>query len=135
MRASRVGARKFAAASTPRIGRPPKRKLGDLQRELERVDLTAEKCSLGEMCDCYMATVQNEAAIATRLRADFSGGVNAALRKVPASKVAARLASYDLGPPSYNLHFGVHQGHIRSGRRGPADRQLTGGEPAGHETA
>ena len=90
-----------------------RRKLGDLQRELDRVDLTAGRVSLGEMCNRYMATVQSQgaktverkAAIAKRLRADFPGGVDVALDKVVTSKVAAWLASYDFGPPSYNLYL------------------------------
>ena len=65
------------------------------------------------MCNRYMATVQSQgaktverkAAIAKRLRADFPGGVDVALDKVVTSKVAAWLASYDFGPPSYNLYL------------------------------
>ena len=84
-----------------------KRKLGDLRRDLARVDLTAGKCSLGEMCNRYLATVQSQGAktvarktaIAARLRADFPSGVDVALGKVVTSKVAAWLASYDFGPP------------------------------------
>ena len=76
-----------------------KRKLGDLQRDLARMDLTAGKCSLAEMCDRYMATVQHQkpktverkAAIAARIKRDFPGGADVSITKVVASKVQAWL--------------------------------------------
>ena len=90
-----------------------RRKLGDLQRDLARVDLTAGKCSLAEMCDRYLETVQNQKPktvrrkrdIAARLKRDFPGGADVSITKVVSSKVQAWLASYDFGPPSYNLHL------------------------------
>ena len=90
-----------------------KRKLGDLQRDLARVDLTAGKCSLAEMCDRYLATVQHQAAktverkaaIAVRIKRDFPGRADVSIDKIVASKVQAWLASYDFGPPSFNLHL------------------------------
>ena len=90
-----------------------KRKLGDLRRDLARVDLTAGKCSLTEMCDRYLATVQHQAEktvrrktdIAARIKQDFPGSADVSIGKVVASKVQAWLASYDFGPPSYNLHL------------------------------
>ena len=90
-----------------------KRKLGDLQRDLARVDLTAGKCSLSEMCDRYLATVQHQAEktvrrktdIAAALKRDFPGGAGVSIAKVVPSKVLAWLASYHFGPPSYNLYL------------------------------
>ncbi len=90
-----------------------KRKLGDLRRDLARVDLAAGKCSLGEMCDRYLATVQHQAEktvrrktdIAVALKRDLPGGAGVAINKVVTSKVAAWLASYSFGGPSYNLYL------------------------------
>ena len=90
-----------------------KRKLADLQRELHRVDLAAGKCSLAEMCDRYLATVQHQKPktirrkkdIAAVLKRDFPGGADVSVTKIVPSKVLAWLASYDFGPPSYNLYL------------------------------
>ncbi|MBE7157216.1 MAG: tyrosine-type recombinase/integrase, partial [Rhodospirillales bacterium] len=88
-------------------------KLGDLQRDLARVDLAAGKCSLAEMCDRYLATIQHQAPktvrrksdIAAALKRDFPGGADISLAKVVPSRVLAWLATYDFGPPSYNLYL------------------------------
>ncbi|MBE7157729.1 MAG: hypothetical protein INR62_04730 [Rhodospirillales bacterium] len=90
-----------------------RRKLGDLQRDLARVDLAAGRCSLAEMCGRYLATVQNQrpktierkTAIARRIKADFPDGADVALGKIVPSKVSAWLASYDFGSASYNLYL------------------------------
>ena len=62
-----------------------KRRLSDLQQDLGRVDLSAGKCTLAELCERYLATVQNQKPktlrrkrdIAARLKKDFPGSVNA----------------------------------------------------------
>ncbi len=90
-----------------------KRKLGDLQRDLERVDVTAGKCSLAEMCDRYLATIQSQKPktvrrkrdIAAALKRDFPGGADVSIAKVVPSKVLAWLAGYTFGAPSYNLYL------------------------------
>ena len=90
-----------------------KRKLADLQRSLARVDLNAGRFSLGDLCERYLATVQNQRPktvrrkrdIAARLRRDFPGGVDVPISKVAASQVQAWLAGYDFGPPSHNLYL------------------------------
>ena len=90
-----------------------RRKLGDLQRDLARVDLTAGRFSLAEMCDRYLETVQNQKPktlrrkrdIAARLKADFPGGTDVAIDKVVPSKIVAWLASYEFGAASFNLYL------------------------------
>ena len=65
------------------------------------------------MCERYLATTQHQAAktvrrktdIAVRIKEDFPGGADVSIAKVVASKVQAWLASYDFGPPSYNLYL------------------------------
>ena len=90
-----------------------KRRLADKRNELGRVNLAAGKCSLEEMCDRYLATIQNQKPktvrrkhdIAVRMKADFPGGAGVAITKVEASKVPAWLASYPFGPASFNLYL------------------------------
>ena len=90
-----------------------KRRLVDKRNELSRVDLTAGKCSLSEMCDRYLATVQNQKPktvrrkndIALRLKADFPGGAGLDVRKVLTSQIGRWLASYSFGAASFNLYL------------------------------
>ena len=87
-----------------------KRLLADKRNELVRVDLTAGKCSLAEMCDRYLATVQNQKPktvrrkndIAVRLKADFPGGAALDVRKVATTQIGRWLASYSFGAASFN---------------------------------
>ena len=77
------------------------------------MDLAAGRVSFGEMCCRYLTTVQNQGAktverktaVAALLGADFPGGIDVAMEKVATSNLAAWLASYDFGPPSYNLYL------------------------------
>ena len=90
-----------------------KRRLRDKLDNLARVNLTGGKCSLAEMCDRYLATVQNQKPktlrrktdIAARMKADFPGGAAVAITKVEASKVSAWLAGYPFGAASFNLYL------------------------------
>jgi integrase len=90
-----------------------KRRLADLQRDLARVDLTAGKYSLAEMCDRYLATVQSQKPktvkrkreIAARLKRDFPGGADTPISRTLHSRVGSLLASYDFGAASYNLYL------------------------------
>ena len=89
------------------------RRLANKRNEFGRMNLGAGKCSLAEMCDRYLATVQNQKPktarrkrdIAARLKADFPGGAAVAITKVEASKVSAWLASYPFGAASFNLYL------------------------------
>jgi integrase len=90
-----------------------RRKLGDLQRDMARIDLGAGKASLAEMCNRYLATVQNQRPktvrrkrdIAARIKADWPGGAGVSISKIVPSHVAAWLASYTFGAASYNLYL------------------------------
>ena len=88
-----------------------KRKLADLHKEVDRTDGGMARITLAELCDRYMATVQNQSGktlkrkhhIAQRLKADFPKGADVPAAKVLRSHVAAWLASYGFGSASYNL--------------------------------
>ena len=90
-----------------------KRKLGDLQRDLARTDLSAGKCTLSDLCDRYLATIQHQKPktvrrkqdIAAAIKRDFPGGTSIFIDKVVPSKVLMWLASYNFGAPSYNLYL------------------------------
>lgn len=88
-----------------------KRKLADLHKEVDRTDVGAARVTLANLCDRYMATVQNQSDktlkrknhIAARIKADFPGGADVAANKVMRSQVSAWLASYSFGSASHNL--------------------------------
>ncbi len=90
-----------------------KRKLVDLQRATARTSGAGDRLTLADLCDRYLATVQNQRektiyrkdAIARRIKADWPGGADVVISKVQQSQIAAWLASYDFGVPSYNLHL------------------------------
>ncbi|MEO6750529.1 MAG: tyrosine-type recombinase/integrase [Chthoniobacteraceae bacterium] len=89
-----------------------KRKLGDFKRELGSVDLSAGKVTLRELCDRYMATVQNQKRatvsrkkrIAKRLLEDFPDGSKCQISKIKRSALEAWLAKYPFGYASRNLY-------------------------------
>ncbi len=88
-----------------------KRKLGDLRRDLVRIDASAGRHSLAALCDRYLSTVGSQAAktlkrkryIAQCIKTDWPGGADVSAGKVVPSQVAAWLNSYTFGVPSYNL--------------------------------
>ena len=88
-----------------------KRKLADLHKEVDRTDAATGRVTLANLCDRYMATVQNQRPktlkrkhhIHARLLADFPGGADVPASKVLPSQVSAWLASYTFGEASYNL--------------------------------
>ena len=88
-----------------------KRKLADLQRDVDRTAIGAGRVTLADLCGRYMATVQNQSAktlkrkrhIHKRLLADFPGGADVPVGKVLPSQVSAWLASYPFGSASFNL--------------------------------
>ncbi len=88
-----------------------KRKLADLHKEVDRTDVGATRVTLADLCDRYLATVQNQSGktlkrknhIAARVKADFPGGADMAANKVIRSQVSAWLASYSFGSASHNL--------------------------------
>ncbi len=90
-----------------------KRRLADLQQDVTRMDLAADKATLGEMCDRYLATIKSQKAktvtsktdIAAKLKRDFPGGVNVPVGKVIRSRVSAWLASYSFGAASHNKYL------------------------------
>ena len=90
-----------------------KRKLTDLQRSLSRTTAGGEKLTLAALCDRYLDTTRSQAAatiyrkeaIARRIKADWPGGADVFIAKVITSQIAAWLASYPFGVPSYNLHL------------------------------
>ena len=89
-----------------------KRKLGDFKRELGSVDLSAGKVTRRELCDRYMATVQNQKRatvsrkqrIAKRLLKDFPDGPKCQISKIKRSALEAWLAKYPFGYASRNLY-------------------------------
>lgn len=90
-----------------------KRKLADLQRDLGRIDLSAGKITLAELCDRYLLTVAHQKPktvrrkqdIVKRIKADWPGGSEVQIGKIPASDVKAWLAGYKFGAASYNLYL------------------------------
>jgi integrase len=90
-----------------------KRRLADLPKDLARVDLSAGKVTLADMCERYLATCQNQKPktlrrktdIAARVKRDFPGGADVSISRVVKSTVESWLASYSLGSASYNLYL------------------------------
>ena len=90
-----------------------KRKLGDLQRDLERTGAGADRLTLGQLCDRYLSTTRNQSAktvkrktaIAATIKRDWKGGADVQISKVLPSQVSAWLASYGFGSASYNLYL------------------------------
>ena len=90
-----------------------KRKLADLQRDLLRVDASAGKLSLADLCDRLLATVAHQSAstleqkgqIASRIKTEWLGGSQVLIGKVTPSSISAFLASYKFGASSYNHHL------------------------------
>lgn len=90
-----------------------KRRLADLHRSVDRVDQHADRLTLAELCDRYLATVLHQASkiqkrkreIALRVRQDWPGGADQLIARVTPSQVATWLSSYRFGPCSYNLYL------------------------------
>ena len=90
-----------------------KRRLRDLQNDLGRVDASAGKLSLAELCDLYLATVANQSrstveqkiAIAERIKREWPGGSRLAIGKVTPSSISAWLASYRFAASNHNHHL------------------------------
>ncbi len=88
-----------------------KRKLADLHKEVDRTEAATGRVTLANLCERYMATVQNQRPktlkrkryIHAQILADFPGGANVPAGKVLPSQVSAWLASYEFGEASYNL--------------------------------
>ncbi len=89
-----------------------KRKLGDFQRDLGKVDPSQGRVTLRELCDRYLLTVQNQAPatvyrkkhIIDRLLQDFPGGADAQISKIRQSSLEAWLATYKFGYASQTLY-------------------------------
>ena len=90
-----------------------KRKLADFQRDLTRVDASAGKLSLADLCDRLLATVAHQSdstleqkgQIATRIKDEWPGGSKISIGKITPSSISAFLATYKFGASSYNHHL------------------------------
>ena len=79
-----------------------KRKLADLHRDLERTGAGQERLTLGELCDRYLTTTEDQSAktvkrkraIAATIKRDWPVGADVQIAKVLPSQVSAWLASY-----------------------------------------
>ena len=91
-----------------------KRKLGDFQRDLGKVDQSEGRLTLRELCARYLATVQNQSPatlrrkkdILTRLLTDFPDGAVVQVSKINSSDIQAWLASYAPTGQQTNRRFG-----------------------------
>jgi integrase len=88
-----------------------KRKLRDLQVDLGKVDASQGRLTLEELCNRYLATIQNQAPatvrrktdILNRLKADFPAGKGVQVAKIKPSEVQTWVARYNFGYASHNL--------------------------------
>jgi integrase len=112
-----------------------KRKLADLQRDLGRIDLSAGRITLAELCDRYLTTIAHQRPktikrkrdIVKRIKADWPGGAEIQAGKVVPSQILAWLAAYKFGPPSYNLYLDC----VRAIFQLAANDRLIAASPAG----
>ena len=89
-----------------------KRKLGDFQRDLGKVDPSQGRVTLRELCELYLLTVQNQAPatvyrkkhIVDRLLQDFPEGADVQISKIRQSSLEAWLAKYKFGYASQTLY-------------------------------
>jgi site-specific recombinase XerD len=89
-----------------------KRMLGDIQRDLGKVDASQGRLTLEELCTRYLATVQNQAPATIRrkmdildsLKEDFPAGKGVQVAHVKPSDLGTWLAKYDFGYASHNLY-------------------------------
>jgi hypothetical protein len=89
-----------------------KRKLADLRQGLSRVDPAVGRITLQELCDRFLATIQNDNPatkrrkedIIKRLLGSFVGGPAIPISKIKPSALEAWLASYNFGYASHNLY-------------------------------
>ena len=92
-----------------------KRLLREYADKLHKLDVGEGNLTLSQLCDRYLATIQNQAAktvrwktdAVKRLKADWKGGAYVLISKIRASEIKAWLAGYDFGYASYNHHLGV----------------------------
>lgn len=92
-----------------------KRLLREYIDKLHKLDVGEGNMTLSQLCDRYLATIQNQAAktvrwktdAVKRLKADWKGGAYVLISKIRASELKAWLASYDFGYASYNHHLEV----------------------------
>lgn len=89
-----------------------KRKLADIKRSLTPLNRATGRVTLKQLCDRFLATIQNQKPrtkrrkedIIKRLLADFPEGPNCLISKVRKSSLEAWLASYSFGYASHNLY-------------------------------
>ena len=92
-----------------------KRLLREYIEKLHKLDVGEGNMTLSELCDRYLATIQNQAPKTVRwktdavksLKRDWKGGVYVPISKIRASELKGWLASYDFGYASYNHHLEV----------------------------
>ena len=92
-----------------------KRKLGDLQRDLGKVDASQGRMTLRELANRYLSTIQSQAAatvslknaVIDRLMVDLPLGADVQISKVKPSDLEAWLAKYPFGYSSYNHYLQV----------------------------
>lgn len=102
--------KKFSLETTD--AKVAKRKLADYRRNLGRVDLSAGRMTLRELCARHLstirgqkpATVRRKEDIAKRLLRDFPGGADCQISKIRLSAIEAWIASYGFGYASHNLY-------------------------------
>jgi len=92
-----------------------KRLLREFVAKLEKLDVGAGNVTLTELCDRYLATIQNQqpstvewkSGVVKRLKADWTDGPYVRVSEIRASQVKSWLASYKFSYASYNHHLSV----------------------------
>jgi len=90
-----------------------KSNLKELHRKFDRVDPSAGKVTLAQLCDRYLRTVSHQkpktvrrkADIIKRIKADWPRGSQVDIGKIVPSHVQTWLASYTFGSASFNLYL------------------------------
>ena len=105
------------SASLPWHERSPlaKRKVLDLKQTAQRIDPAAERLTLADLCDRYLATVRHlrpktvsqKKYITERIKSEWPGGSDVLIRKVLPSHVQTFLCKYSFGASSYNAYLAV----------------------------
>jgi integrase len=87
-----------------------RRKLTDFKNDQARIDPEAGRLTVTALCDRFAAASAHQAARTARRKSDILKRIrthwgDTQARKVKKSDVMTWLASFDFGPPSYNLHL------------------------------
>jgi integrase len=90
-----------------------KRELARLRDELQQIDRSQGKLTLGELCDRYLKTIQHQKSktierktlIVRRIKDDWPTGALTQVPKIKPSDVELWISRYGFGPVSRNRHI------------------------------